>query len=87
MTVYSSDLFSYHAPTKVFSTEASTAQFAPAHPFLMRSERTGRLAEFHMSSVDRDAEGDVLAWLLRPSTRTITENPKLAGVLVSIFNT
>lgn len=53
--------------------------------FVIVSERTGREATFAVDSRD-EAEGEVRAWELVPTKKTLRQHPHLAGLRVVVLN-
>lgn len=75
--ILSSGLFDYVPGEDVLVSEISTLEAnAPGRVFdvlydevwgiTVRSERTGNAVDFGVTDVDRDADGDIRAWRLRP---------------------
>lgn len=61
----------------------------PTSGFIMVSEKTGTKVTFVLVATDYEDEdsGDVIAWIFKPTAKTIKRFPKLALVSVSVFNT
>lgn len=59
--------------------------------FVMVSAKTGTEVTFVLSKTDYESdecgEDDVVAWIFKPTPKTIKQFPKLAVVSVSVFNT
>jgi hypothetical protein len=94
---FSSNRFSWNGHT--ISTEASDLQplsagsmFAPIYDdacdvgFQIVSDKTSRVATFYLSHTERDREGDIQVWTLRPIPETEREMPQLKGSVINIFN-
>lgn len=54
--------------------------------FSIRSERTGRIATYHVNNTLKDAEGDVTGWELTATRQTQKELPCTKGMTVIVFN-
>lgn len=87
--------FSYK--DKMFVAEASTLQFDPEkmdriYPdacdegFHLVSEKTGKVLLFVYEQAEKDAEGDVQAFVFVPDPYAVRKNPALAGVTLHILN-
>jgi len=58
-----------------------------AKGFVMVSTRTGHEAEFYLTDTVREDDGDLRAWLFRPTMHTTNQFPALRGVQITIVNT
>lgn len=50
------------------------------------SVHTDRVAQFFVTKEKRDSEGDLEAWILTPTDKSLRDIPRLAEVSVIIFN-
>lgn len=94
---FSSNRFTWNGRT--ISTEASDLQpfnagsmFAPIYDdacdvgFQIVSEKSSQVTTFYLNHVQRDAEGDIQMWVLRPIPETERAMPQLKGAVINIFN-
>lgn len=94
---FSSNRFTWNGHT--ISTEASDLQPLSAGSMFARiyddacdvgfqivSERTSQVATFYLTDTQRDAEGDIQMWALRPIPETERAMPQLKGSVINIFN-
>lgn len=54
--------------------------------FTIVSKRTGVEATFQISQVIKDAEGDIIEWLMVPTLQTLKQLPQLAGQTIMVAN-
>ena len=90
--------FDYISASKTFMAEISELSHGGVDPlgqlyndacdqgFVMISDKTGSEVEFYLHNIQRDAEGDIIAWDFRPSTNAIRHNSNLQNVKVIILN-
>lgn len=50
------------------------------------SHITGLSADFYVDEIGKNADQDILYWLLKPTSTTVRKYPRLRGVYVRIFN-
>lgn len=89
--------FSYDSNTKVFFGEMSMfdhqkidllAQLNEAgeQGFKMISAKTGKVVDFVLALVDREADGDLRSWIFKPSIGDVFNDQSLANVKVMVVN-
>lgn len=52
----------------------------------LHSDHTGNVAQFFVTKEKRDGEGDLEAWILIPTAKSLQNIPRLADMSVVIFN-
>lgn len=95
-TEVSSKQFTWSAATRTLVSERSDLRenlFQRIYPgyseevgFPMRSDKTGQVIWFRLASVEKDREGDLVAWHFVPTAEATRKNPKVTGVKVVVFN-
>jgi len=89
--IASTNLFNYDKETRTFSQEISTLEgstgghWATAY-MTLKSHRTGAEVEYEVERVERDGEGDVEYWVLKPTRRGVVRCPAAKGTKVVIYN-
>jgi hypothetical protein len=81
MTVYKA--------TKELVCEASSLEgfyAMPGETLLVQSDKTGMIARFEMDCCEKDPEGDVLCWHMRPDNLTLARQPGLRGWTLVVLN-
>lgn len=90
---YSTKLFHWDKQRKRFSAEASDIGYTGCsriYPdacdvgICLKSHRTGKSLWFYLDETIRDPEGDVQAWVFKPSPEA--ERDGASGLIVTIFN-
>lgn len=88
-----SSMFSYNAQTKTFVGEMSNVRsfhrvYADAcdQGFIMVSATTGKECEFVVDDMSYDAEGDLLYYILKPTSASLSKLPQMRGFRVKLFN-
>lgn len=54
--------------------------------FGLVSHRTGHTMYFAVDRVERDREGDIVAWHLVPTAQSKRAHPRAAGLKVTVYN-
>lgn len=95
----SSDKFSFHPASNSFVGEIAEIVVGGNCPleqlyhdedkqgFVMVSTRTGNEAEFYLTNIMREVDGDTRAWIFRPTIHTANHFPALRDVQITIVNT
>lgn len=97
---HDSSMFWRHEEEKLLSQEISTLQanagsgrvfgslYGKTGPsgFMLNGAKTGKRSLWQVSSIDRDGEGDILCWNMRPTVESIRQYPKLKGYSITVFN-
>ena len=93
-TIYLSSAFTYNKQNKLFTGEISEVPQVLRQlwddsmdlGFGIRSERTGAVVYYTLKDVERDANGDVIAWHFMPSALSSSRTPLAADTSVVILN-
>ena len=95
MAHISSKLFDYDHDTNTFTAWVSELGPRPFHQIFedacdqgcsIVSSKTAQIADFYVSLEEHDAEHDIIAWHLKPTTATVKKLPLLKDATVVIFN-
>ena len=96
VTRYSSEGISHSANKGILVCEASDIglrRFEPLYDdacdvgIALVNPRSGNVTRWHLAETMTDpAEGEVLGWLLKPTTETVRKQPELAGYEFRIIN-
>lgn len=95
VTQYSSEGISHSAHRNLLVCEASDLQLrsferlyddAADVGLSLRNPRTGNVTRWSLLSEVRDAEEEVLGWMLVPTPETIRKQPELADYQLNIVN-
>ena len=90
MILLSTNRFTYDKNTKEFVAEISELPRWKGdlcvEDITLTSHITGKESDWQCYSVQRDPDGDILFWSLRPTKNTIAVHPGLAGVTALILN-
>ena len=89
---FSSNRFTYNAATKTFAAEISDLNLADTFciaksgdpSFSIISAKTGNAVDFTFSSIERDADRDIMCWHFRQLNNTIPG--EVCNINVTIFN-
>jgi hypothetical protein len=86
----------YDMETRVFIGEASTFGKGPLmgqlyrdacdEGLIMLNTRTGNAAMWFLHDTVKDAEGDIVEWVLHPCSETVRQYPTLADHVLHILN-
>lgn len=93
-TVYSSTCFSYNKEKKVFIGEISEVRQVLRQLYIdsmdlgfgIQSAKTGNIVYYTLTDVERDRDGDVIAWNFTLSHYSALKNPDAVGTSVVIYN-
>jgi hypothetical protein len=84
---------SFTVSEKAFVAELSNFEYPMSVPmgaegfgFEIKSAKTGRIAAFVESRIERDGEGDIRFIEYAPTRKALKENPMLSGWVARLFN-
>lgn len=97
---FNSQMIGHNAKQKLLCVDASTLMLRPGHNWeqlyddacdvgmAMRNPRNGNVTRWYLCEGEtvNCPDGDVVCWVLKPTSETVYRNPMLKGYTLKIYN-